>query len=64
MQNTDIIILDEPYSSLDYKSKLDNYAILLDLVQSQSKTIIIITHDLDEALYISDYVVTLFPHRQ
>jgi len=48
--DTDILLMDEPFSALDPLIKKDMQDQLLDLHQNIAKTIIFITHDLDEAL--------------
>ena len=46
--------MDEPFSSLDYATKQSLYAYLLSLQKSISRTVILVTHDLEEAMKIAD----------
>src|SRR6056297_1430678 len=54
MFNRDVILLDEPLSSLDTLRRYDMYSLLLSLQQKFGKTILMITHDIDEALLLAD----------
>lgn len=53
-QETPVIILDEPTSFLDYPSRVKTISLLSDLAHSQNKTIILSTHDLEQAVKFSD----------
>lgn len=55
-QETTVIILDEPTSFLDYPSKVKTMQILRSLAHDCDKTIIISTHDLEQALQFSDKI--------
>ena len=57
--NTDIMLLDEAFSALDPLIRTDMQDLLLELQKELHKTIIFITHDLDEALKIADHLVIL-----
>lgn len=54
-----ILLMDEAFSALDPLIRSDMQSVLLDLQQELSKTIIFITHDLDEALRLGDQVAIL-----
>lgn len=54
-----ILLMDEAYSALDPLIRTDMQAMLLDLQQELNKTIVFITHDLDEALRLGDQIVIL-----
>ena len=55
----DIILMDEPFSALDIQTRQLMENELLDLWQSKKKAVLFITHDLDEAIAMSDRVVVL-----
>ena len=55
----DIILMDEPFSALDIQTRQLMENELLDLWQSKKKAVLFITHDLDEAIALSDRVVVL-----
>ena len=55
--DAEILFMDEAFSALDPLIRNDMQDILLDLQEELHKTIIFITHDLDEALNIGDNIV-------
>jgi glycine betaine/proline transport system ATP-binding protein len=57
--DAEILLMDEAFSALDPLIRKDMQDILLDLQEELHKTIIFITHDLDEALHIGDNIVIL-----
>lgn len=54
-----ILLMDEAYSALDPLIRMDMQTVLLDLQKELRKTIIFITHDLDEALRLGDRIAIL-----
>jgi NitT/TauT family transport system ATP-binding protein len=54
-----ILILDEPFSALDYARTLELRQILMQVARDFQLTVICISHDLEEALYLGDRVVFL-----
>jgi len=57
--NTPIMLMDEAFSALDPLIRTDKQDLLLELQKELRKTIIFITHDLDEALKLADQLVIL-----
>jgi NitT/TauT family transport system ATP-binding protein len=57
--NPDILLMDEPFSALDVHTRLRMENELLDLWTASPKTVLFVTHDLEEALALSDEVVVL-----
>ena len=57
--NSDIMLMDEAFSALDPLIRTDMQNLLLELQKELQKTIVFITHDLDEALKIADHLVIL-----
>ncbi|KEP68699.1 glycine betaine/L-proline ABC transporter ATP-binding protein [Thioclava sp. BHET1] len=57
--NSDIMLMDEAFSALDPLIRTDMQDLLLELQAELHKTIIFITHDLDEALKLADHLVIL-----
>lgn len=57
--DADILLMDEAFSALDPLIRTDMQSILLELQEELHKTIIFITHDLDEALRIGDNIAIL-----
>lgn len=56
-----LLVLDESFSSLDYPLRQKLYKELLTIAKKEHKTVIIITHDIDEAIHLSDRIVILSP---
>ena len=57
--NPDILLLDEPYSALDYQTRLALSNDLYKIIKEERKTAIMITHDIAEAISISNRVIVL-----
>lgn len=56
-----LILMDEPFVSLDFPSRQELQALTLRLWAQEKKTILFVTHDLDEALQLSNRVLVLSP---
>lgn len=54
-----ILLMDEPFGALDAQTRSAMQAHLLRIWQSEDVTILFVTHDLDEAVYLSDRIVVL-----
>ncbi|WP_342723540.1 ABC transporter ATP-binding protein [Bradyrhizobium sp. B097] len=54
-----ILLMDEPFGALDAQTKLQLEEVLLDLWSLEKRTVIFITHDLNEAVTLSDRVVVM-----
>ena len=52
-----VLLLDEPFCSLDAQTRLDMQQMLLELWQELHMTVVFVTHDVDEALFLSDRVL-------
>jgi NitT/TauT family transport system ATP-binding protein len=59
MFNPQIILLDEPFSALDFFTKLRLESELYQFIKTKNKSAILITHDIDEAIAISDRVMLM-----
>lgn len=55
----DILLLDEPFSSLDYQTRLKVSEDVLNIIRMEKKSAIMVTHNLEEALMMSDTVIVL-----
>ncbi len=55
----DIILLDEPFSRLDYQTRLIVSNDIYNILKKEKKTLIMVTHDIDEALNICNRIVVL-----
>lgn len=54
-----MLLLDEPFGMLDSLTRYELQDVLLDLWQRDQKTALMVTHDVDEALYLSDRIVMM-----
>ncbi len=57
--DTDLLLLDEPFSSLDYLTRLRMRAELARLLHEQPRTVVLVTHDIEEAAQLADRVLVL-----
>lgn len=57
--NPDILLLDEPFSALDYQTRLALSNDLYKIIKNENKTAILITHDIAEAISMADRVIVL-----
>lgn len=55
----DILLLDEPFGALDVITRNDMQDWLLNLRKQYNRTTLLVTHDIDEALYLSDRILVL-----
>lgn len=53
----DILLLDEPFVHLDYQTRISLQQLLLALWGEFNTTIVFVTHDIDEAIFLSDRIV-------
>lgn len=56
---TDYILLDEPFSALDPQTRETMQDVLRDLQKHLKKTMIIVTHDIEEACYVADEIIIM-----
>lgn len=59
MQKSTLLLLDEPFASLDHQLKTQMYRLLLDIRKKYGTTILFITHDINEAMTLADKVLFL-----
>src|SRR5271170_3617728 len=55
----EVLLMDEPFGALDPMTRAEMQTMLSDLLQRVQKTTLIVTHDLEEALYLADRIVLL-----
>jgi len=59
VSNPEVVLMDEPFGSLDNKSRIDMQNFLLDVWEQRKMTVIFVTHSVDEAVYLGDRVMVL-----
>ncbi|MEY8216080.1 MAG: ABC transporter ATP-binding protein [Colwellia sp.] len=57
--NPELLLLDEPFNSLDAPTAAKLRLLLIKLYQSRGSTVIFVTHDLSEAVYLADRIIFL-----
>ena len=55
----DVLLLDEPFSALDYQTRLNVCEDVAGIIRSEGKTALLITHDISEAISLADRVLVL-----
>lgn len=55
----EILLLDEPFSALDYQTRLSVSMEVSDIIRKEEKTAVLVTHDISEAIALSDRVIIL-----
>ncbi|MFD1395336.1 ABC transporter ATP-binding protein [Kroppenstedtia eburnea] len=55
----EILLLDEPFSAVDYQNKLHLEELLIRALGTRSMTVLLVTHDLEEALAMSDRILVM-----
>ena len=55
----EFIIMDEPFGSLDYRIKQKLHEELLNIVKASNKTVLLVTHDIEEAIFLSERIIIL-----
>jgi NitT/TauT family transport system ATP-binding protein len=59
IRDADIVLLDEPFRALDYFTKLEAYDFITAVCKEKNITAILVTHDIDEAIKLSDRIIVL-----
>lgn len=59
LMNSDIMLLDEPFGALDAITRMNMQEWLLTVLNEHKKSVIFVTHDIDEAVFLSDRVYVL-----
>ena len=57
--NPDILLLDEPFSALDYQTRLSVCDDVYKIIRNEKKTALLITHDISEAISVADRIFVL-----
>ena len=57
--NPDILLLDEPFSALDYQTRLSVCDDVYKIIRQEKKTALLITHDISEAISVADKIFVL-----
>ena len=58
---SDILLLDEPFGALDALTRRQLQSLLLNVWEENRRTVVMVTHDVDEAVLLSDRIVVMSP---
>ena len=57
--NPDLLLLDEPFSALDFQTRLDVCDDVYSIIKKEGKTALLVTHDISEAISLADRIIVL-----
>ena len=60
---SDILLLDEPFSAIDPRLRLELQELVSKLSKDNHKTVVFVTHDVDEAILLADRIVVMEPKK-
>src|SRR5690606_16111638 len=55
------LLLDEPFGALDALTRMTLQDALRDLIREQAPTVLLVTHDVDEAIFLADHILVFSP---
>ncbi len=61
-QEPSVLLMDEPFGALDAMTRQALQDEILRIIQASRTTVVFVTHDLEEAIYLGDRVVALYPN--
>jgi NitT/TauT family transport system ATP-binding protein len=56
-QNPEVLLLDEPFGALDAQVTWEMEEMVIDIIKREEKTIVLVTHDIQEAIYLADRII-------
>jgi len=56
-QSPQLLLLDEPFGALDAQVTWEMEEMIIEIIESESKTVILVTHDIQEAIYLADRII-------
>jgi ABC-type nitrate/sulfonate/bicarbonate transport system ATPase subunit len=59
LSDPEILLMDEPFAGLDYQTRLGLHRELLELWEQDHKSVVYVTHDIEEAILLSDRILVL-----
>jgi ABC-type nitrate/sulfonate/bicarbonate transport system ATPase subunit len=57
----ELILLDEPFGALDSQTRLGMQQWLLEVWNDTGRTVLFVTHDVDEAIFLADRIIVMLP---
>jgi NitT/TauT family transport system ATP-binding protein len=62
LNQPEVLLMDEPFGALDAQTREVMHELILHIVALEKRTIVFVTHDVQEAIYLADRVIVLAPH--
>lgn len=59
LKSAEVLLMDEPFSSLDLKTKTSVMEVFKELQAEEGRSVVFVTHDIDEALYLADRIIVM-----
>ena len=56
-QNPHIILMDEPFGALDAQVRWEMQEMMIEVIEREKKTVILVTHDIEESIYLADRII-------
>ena len=56
-QNPRVLLMDEPFGALDAQVRWEMQEMMIDVIEREKKTVIAVTHDIEESIYLSDRII-------
>lgn len=56
-QNPDVLLMDEPFGALDAQVRWEMQEMMIEIIERERKTVITVTHDIQEAIYLADRII-------
>ena len=56
-QNPRVLLMDEPFGALDAQVRWEMQEMMIEVIERENKTVIAVTHDIQEAIYLSDRII-------
>jgi len=56
-QNPRVLLMDEPFGALDAQVRWEMQEMMIEVIERENKTVVLVTHDIQEAIYLADRIV-------
>ena len=56
-QNPEVLLLDEPFGALDAQVTWEMEEMVIEIIERDAKTVVLVTHDIQEAIYLADRII-------
>ena len=56
-QNPGVLLMDEPFGALDAQVRWEMQELMIDIIERENTTVVTVTHDIQEAIYLSDRII-------